>query len=75
MVNFFEYQALRELLGDDRARTVIERHPGYCTIYATVLKDFVRLEQLFTACGLVLPERPPPDKRFRTPTPKGPLSG
>lgn len=71
MVNSFEYGGLRELLGDDRARAVIQGHPGYRAIYKLVLRDYADLEHLFTDCGLTLPERPPLEKRFRTPRPKG----
>lgn len=72
VVNFFEYQAFRELLGDDRARAVIEQHPGYRAIYAIVLRDCEGLEHLFTEGGLILPERPPLEKRFCTPSPRKP---
>ena len=71
MVNFLEYRGLRELLGDDRARAVITQHPGYRAIYAVVLRDYADLEHLFTDCNLTLPGRPPLEKRFRTPRPKG----
>ncbi len=64
VVNFFEYQALRELLSDDRARAVLGGYRGYKAIYAVVLRDYAELEQLFTKCGLILPEQPPLEKRF-----------
>ena len=71
MVNVFEYRALRDLLGDDQARAVIEGHPSYRAIYEIVLRDYAGLEHLFTDYGLTLPDRPPLEKRFRTPRPKG----
>lgn len=70
VVNSFEYQALRELLGTAEARAVIESHPFYKAIYAIVLRDYVELEQLFTGCGLILPEQPPFDKRFISAKPR-----
>lgn len=72
VVNFFEYRGLRELLGDDRARAIIEGHPGYRAIYAIVLQDYADLEALFTDCGLTMHERPPLGKRFRTPSSRTP---
>ena len=72
VVNLFEHQALRELLGDDRARTVLEGYQGYKAIYAIVLRDDADLESLFTDCGLTLPGRPPLEKRFRTPSSRKP---
>lgn len=71
VVNFLEYQALSELLGNDRARKVLAGYRGYKVIYAIVLRDYAELEHLFTDCGLTLPERPPLEKRFRTPRPRG----
>lgn len=70
MVNFFEYEGLRDLLGNDWARAIIEQHPGYRAIYKIVLRDYADLERLFTDCGLTLPERPPLEKRFHTPRPQ-----
>lgn len=74
VVNFFEYAALRELLGDERAKGMIERHPGYRAIYAIVLKDDADLERLFSDCGLVLPNQPPAVKRFHIPSSRKPLN-
>ena len=71
MVNFFEYGALRDLLGDDRARAVIEGHPGYRAIYTIVLRDYAELERLFTDCGLTFPERPRSRNGFAPRAPKG----
>jgi hypothetical protein len=68
VVNFLEYQGLRELFGEARAKAMLEHRLYYRAIYEIVLSSGAELERLFTECGLVLPERPPVVKRFRTPS-------
>ncbi len=63
-VNFLEYQALRELLGIERATELVAGFPYYTAIYALVLEDYDALETLFLENHLILPERPPEPKRF-----------
>lgn len=63
-VNYLEYRALRELLGEAEARMVIERVPYYTAIYALVLRDYGQIGKLMTKYRLIPNEQPPELKRF-----------
>lgn len=63
-VNYLEYQGLRELLGEDRARAVIECIPHYTAIYTLVLQDYEQIGEVMTRYGLTLTEHPPEIKQF-----------
>lgn len=65
-VNYLEYRALRELLGEAEARMVIERVPYYTAIYALVLRDYGQIGKLMTKYDLIPNEQPPEFKRFVT---------
>ncbi len=65
-VNYLEYRALRELLGEGRARAVIGRVPYYRAIYALILRDYKKIGELMTRHGLIPNEQPPELKRFVT---------
>lgn len=63
-VNYLEYRALRELLGEDEARAVVEGIPYYTAIYALVLRDYDQTGEAMTRYGLIPAEHPPEAKRF-----------
>ncbi len=65
-VNYLEYRALRELLGEGEAKTVVERVPYYTAIYALVLRDYEEIGELMTRYNLIPDEKPPEVKRFAT---------
>lgn len=63
-VNYLEYRGLSDLLGAEKAGSVIERIPHYTAIYALVLNDYKRINAVMTQHGLIPDERPPEVKRF-----------
>jgi hypothetical protein len=67
-VNFLEYQALRELLGVERATELVTSFPYYTAIYALVLRDYAEVGEILTKNGIVVPERPSREKQFLAPS-------
>ena len=65
-VNYLEYRALRELLGEAEAKAVIARVPYYTAVYALVLRDYEQIGKLMTRYDLIPDEQPPEFKRFVT---------
>lgn len=66
-VNYLEYRALRELLGEAEARGVIEKIPHYTDIYGLTLRDYGQIGKVMTERGLIPAEQPPEVKRFVAP--------
>ena len=63
-VNYLEYQGLRELLGEDKARAVFKRIPYYTAICTLVLQDYEKIGEAMTRYKLTVAEHPPEIKRF-----------
>ena len=63
-VNYLEYRALRELLGEAEAKAVVKSVPYYTAIYALVLRGYEQIGKLMTKYGLIPDEQPPEFKQF-----------
>lgn len=67
-VNYLEYLGLIELLGAGEARSVIERiTTHYTKIYALVLQDNERIDEVMTRHNLIPVDSPPQNKSFIEP--------
>ena len=65
-VNFWEYLALGELVGEDHARAFLARKPYYTAVYALVLSESDRIRAILEEFDLIPPDVPPANKRFVT---------
>jgi hypothetical protein len=64
-INFWELLALEELIGRDEATAYIGRKPMYTAVYALVVKERTRIQEVLAELDLMPPELPPADKRFK----------
>jgi len=55
IINFLEYKALREVLGKEKAREIIEKRANliYKWIYKKVIEDYDKLQVLFSKNGIL----------------------
>lgn len=63
-INSWEYLALGELIGEDRARAFLSRKPYYTAVYDIVLREGDRIGVILNDLDLMPPDLPPTDKRF-----------
>lgn len=59
-----EYLSLLELIGEERARAVLETRYGYRWIYETIIEEWSWFEKFLERHQLAIPETPPRPERF-----------
>ena len=70
LVNWLEFEGLRDVLGEARARREIASRSFYTAVYKVVLEHDEEIRTVLSAHNLLLPAKPPADKVFRKVEPK-----
>lgn len=60
----FEYQSLLELIGEERAKAILETRYGYRWIYKTIIDEWKWFQDLFERHKLGIPQASPKPERF-----------